>query len=139
MTRKEIKDLLGILLDAYPYMNGKINNPKGMLDNWEMIFGEYEADMVYKAARLHMSTSSFFPAIHDIKDKITKASIIYAPEAPQLKIAAGLQSYSADNAYITNKPFFHKNDGQWHNWATDEQIDYLLNEFCEGGSLGLTK
>ena len=137
MTRKEIKDLLGILLDAYPYMNGKINNPKGMLDNWEMIFGEYEADAVYKAARLHMATSSFFPAIYDIKEKINKASIVYAPEPPLLKITAGKESYSADNIYATIKPFYHETDGKWHNWATDEQIDYLLNEFCEGGSLGL--
>lgn len=84
MTRKEIADLLKIVFAAYPHT--KISDPNTMVTTWEMMFGDLPADKVYKAARLHMESSKFFPTVADIKENLTKADMIYstaALEAPK--------------------------------------------------------
>lgn len=84
MTRKEIVELLKIVSASYP--NAKIADPNTMVTTWEMMFGDLPADKVYKAARLHMENSKFFPTVADIKENLTKADMIYntsALEAPK--------------------------------------------------------
>ena len=84
MTRKEIVELLKIVSASYP--NAKIADPNTMVTTWEMMFGDLPADKVYKAARLHMESSKFFPTVADIKENLTKADMIYntvALEAPK--------------------------------------------------------
>lgn len=75
MTRKEIADLLEIVIAQYP--NTKVNDPAAMVNAWEMVLGDYSAESVYKAARLHMETCKFFPTIADIREKIVRAEMIY--------------------------------------------------------------
>lgn len=87
MTREETRKLLQILYNSYP--NNKIKSAaeaKTMLDVWEMTFAEYSADQVYKAARLHIKTSKFFPTPADIVGKVYKAGIIYSEENTMPKI-----------------------------------------------------
>lgn len=76
MTRNEIIDLLEILISCYP--NTKIADPSAMATSWEMVLGEYDAQGIYKAARLHMSTSQFFPKPSELIDARLKAEMIYS-------------------------------------------------------------
>ena len=75
MTREEIARLLKLVYSAYP--NAKIKDIKTMVDAWEMTFGSYDAEAVYKAARLHMETNRFFPTPADIKEKMVKAKVVF--------------------------------------------------------------
>lgn len=65
MKRNEIINLIKTLLGAYP--NTKIDNPKGLVDSWEMMFGSEETETVYKAARIHMKNRKWFPKPSEIK------------------------------------------------------------------------
>jgi len=89
MTREEITDLLEELLKAYPYYIKNITDPDGIVDTWEREFGTEDAGTIFKAARHHINTSRYFPAISDIRGCINKGQMIYgqeiqpAIEAPQ--------------------------------------------------------
>lgn len=80
MERKEIVELLKIVSANYPH--AKISDPKAMVSAWEMILGDYSAEAVYKAARLHMETNKYFPSPSDIRDNIVRAEIVYKPTIP---------------------------------------------------------
>ena len=82
MTRNEIIDLLDILSASYPYAAKSIANPKALIAAWEMTLGEFSAEAVYKAARLHLETNKYFPSPSDVRDKIVRAQIAYAPTIP---------------------------------------------------------
>ena len=79
MTRKEIAKLLEVILAAYP--NAKIKDAGATVSTWEMTLGDFSAESVYKAARLHMETCKFFPTPADIRDKMVRAELIYS-ESP---------------------------------------------------------
>ena len=98
MKREEIRDLLKMLMEFYPYYKSKVSDAKAMLDLWELFLGEYDAKDVYMAARLHMETNTFFPAVADIKDKMHRAKIIYddVPTAPDRLIDASKTNYIED-------------------------------------------
>lgn len=84
MNREETLKLLSILLANYPNTAGKIKDAGKTADTWEMVLGQYETEAVYKAARLHMATSKFFPTPADILEKLIRASLIYSePVAPK--------------------------------------------------------
>ena len=102
MTRAEIRDVLRMLLDCYPYMKKQVSDPKTMLDLWEITFAEYEATDIFKAVRYHINTSKFFPSIADIKEAIPRGQISYddMPTVPQ--IDAPKTSYIADLSYWDN-------------------------------------
>lgn len=80
MERKEIVELLKIVSANYPH--AKISDPKAMVSAWEMLLGDYSAEAVYKAARLHMETNKYFPSPSDIRDNIVRAEIVYKPTIP---------------------------------------------------------
>lgn len=80
MERKEIVELLKIVSANYPH--AKISDPKAMVSAWELLLGDYSAEAVYKAARLHMETNKYFPSPSDIRDNIVRAQIAYAPTIP---------------------------------------------------------
>lgn len=75
MTREDIIRLLKVISDNY---NVKIADPKGKASAWEMQLGDYSAESVYKAARLHMSTSKYFPSPADLINNIVRAELIYS-------------------------------------------------------------
>lgn len=75
MTRDEIVNLLEIVISAYP--NAKINDAGAMVTAWEMCLGDFSAESVYKAARLHMNTNRFFPTPADIRSNIVRAELVY--------------------------------------------------------------
>ena len=74
MERSEIVELLKVVSAVYPH--AKINDPKAMVTAWEMLLGEFSAESVYKAARLHMEKSKYFPSPSDIRDNIVRAKIV---------------------------------------------------------------
>ena len=84
MTQRELIQLLRTLSANYPNAISKIDS-KELLKNWEMAFGEEDAEAVYMAARLHMKLSPFFPTIADINSKMRRGKLVYgkAPEAPR--------------------------------------------------------
>ena len=110
MTREEVKGVLAICFDTYP--TKKISNPEHTIEIWYEVLGGYDLDTVLKAVKLYISESAFFPTPADIKNRLFRANLIYgnAPQTP--KIEASKDSY------------------------IEEQIEYLMREFCEGGSLG---
>lgn len=88
MNREETLRLLSILMANYPNATGKIKDAAQTADAWEMTFGKVETEKVYKAARLHMETSKFFPTPADILEKITRAGILYDTNPNALKAPA---------------------------------------------------
>lgn len=103
MTKKEITQLLAILKANYP--NVKIDNAEATLNAWAMQVGEFSADAVYKAARLHMSASPFFPTPADIRNKIVRASIVYPDTPSALALESGGKALTVteeEEAYLDN-------------------------------------
>lgn len=80
----------------YPNYKG---DPKETLESYERAFGNDNAGVVFKAARVHMDTSSFFPNPADIKKLYTRGEIVYgtAPEAPKRKIVADVSEEAPCN------------------------------------------
>ena len=85
MTRAEIIPLIKRLLALYP--NHGVTDVKSLVEGWEMMFGEDEAEYVYKAARLHISTNKWFPKASEIKELIPIAANMYKA-APTTAIEA---------------------------------------------------
>lgn len=82
MNRNEITKLLEILVTNY---GKRVTDPKLMADSWEMNLGSYSAETVFKAARLHMTESKYFPNPADILERIPKAQLVYnSPMLPAL-------------------------------------------------------
>lgn len=101
MTREEIIRLLKVISDNY---NVRVLDPSGKASAWEMELCSYSAESVYKAARLHMATSKYFPSPADLINNIVRAELIYS--GPPL---------NAIEANSTNS----------------EAIDKYLDAFCE--------
>ena len=80
MTRKEIIELLRVIRAAYP--NTKITDAAGMVNAWELAFAEYDASVIYKAARHHMNTNKWFPTVPDIRKAISKGQMLYGEDQP---------------------------------------------------------
>lgn len=79
MNREEIANLLKILSKNYQKRISP-SDAKTLVDSWELTLGAFSAEAVYKAARLHMETSPFFPNPADIRKNIVRASVAYAEE-----------------------------------------------------------
>ena len=75
MNRAETINLIKSLLGTYP--NTKMSNVQATVDAWEMEFGEYPAETIYKAARCHMGRSKFFPSPAEIKKFIPIAPLLF--------------------------------------------------------------
>lgn len=107
MNREDIIRLLGILSEAYP--NTKIKNASSMASTWEMCLEDYSAESVYKAARLHMSTSKFFPTPAEIRENIVRAEIVYNESEIELRKLEGqdatkrLETHSGANKGISDE------------------------------------
>ena len=86
MTRDEIKNLLRMALECYPYYKDKIDDPKIVLDIWELSLSDRNATDVFKAFRFHINHSKFFPTPADIMEAMPKARIVYEdmPTTPQI-------------------------------------------------------
>lgn len=80
MERKEIVELLKVVSANYPH--AKISDPKAMVTAWEMLLGEFSAESVYKAARLHMTTNKYFPSASDIRDNIVRGELVFGDTLP---------------------------------------------------------
>lgn len=95
MERKEIIELLKVISSAYPH--AKIPDPTAMVTAWELLLGDFSAESVYKAARLHMETNKFFPSPSDIRDNIVKAEIVYKPTIPNALESKANNSEETEN------------------------------------------
>ena len=80
MTREEIIKLLSIVSSTYPH--AKIKDPSALVSAWELTLGDFSAESVYKATRLHLETNKFFPSPSDIRDNIVRAQITYKTAIP---------------------------------------------------------
>lgn len=79
MNREEIANLLKILSKNYQKRISP-SDAKTLVDSWELTLGTFTAEAVYKAARLHMETSVYFPNPADIRKNIVRATVAYAEE-----------------------------------------------------------
>ena len=96
MTREEIVNLLKLFKATYP--NTKpITDPESTIAAWELVFGDEEADKVYKAARVYIkSKGDYFPSPKAIYELMSRGQLVYgvvneppkitAPEAPKIDI-----------------------------------------------------
>ena len=91
MTRKEVMDLLEILVTAYPYSQDKIESPQKLASIWQMIFAEDDAEKVFKAARYHMNTRKFFPTPADLREVMSRARISYDNTASPRSLPSGVK------------------------------------------------
>lgn len=76
MTREETLKLLEFLYGVYPNPK-KAGNAAETANAWSLIFQDEPAANVYRAARLHIQRSPFFPTIADINDCMQRAVILY--------------------------------------------------------------
>ena len=83
MVRAEILTLLNELMGAYPYVN--IKDPETTARVYEMELGEYEAKHVFRAARIHIRKSHYFPSPSHIIELIPKAKILCEMEEEKMK------------------------------------------------------
>ena len=100
MNRDETTKLLEILCGNY---NKKIVDPKATVNAWEMTLGAFSAEAVYKAARLHMSESKYWPNPADIREKIVKAKIVY--DGPPLNALPPQRAQALDEAVKIWEPY----------------------------------
>lgn len=75
MTKAECIALVKVLMGTYP--NNGITDPRITVESFLMVLGEYPAEKVYKAARLHMATNKWFPKPQEIITKMENASNLY--------------------------------------------------------------
>ena len=121
MSREEIIKLLEIVTNAYPY--AKISDAGSMVSAWEMTLGEFSAESVYKATRLHMETNKFFPTPADIRDLIVRASIVYReePTTPAIEAPKGRQTICVEGQVYDKK--------EYEKWKEDCMLAMVNNEF----------
>lgn len=109
MNREEIANLLKILSKNYQKRISP-SDAKTLVDSWELTLGAFTAEEVYKAARLHMETSVYFPNPADIRKNIVRATVAYAEEP---KSPARLTSIAGAEP------------------IEDEKLNEWLDAFCE--------
>ncbi len=80
MTREETLRLLEFLKGSYPAF--KIENAAALANTWCLTFQDIPAARVYRAARLHISRSKYFPSPADINESMQRASILYDTPNP---------------------------------------------------------
>ena len=93
MTREEVIQLLAIIRANYP--NVKISDPASTVKAWEMILGEFPADLIFEASKEYMKKGKFFPTPADIlkeKDRILYTRLPSPPmhciPSPRAKVTA---------------------------------------------------
>lgn len=84
MNNSECVDLIRTLFGAYP--NTKMDNPQGTITSYMLILGEYDAETVYKAARMYMGNpkNKYFPKAADLVKYIPLAPYMFNPQAMEL-------------------------------------------------------
>ena len=83
MNREEIIKLLTVLSGAYPKQ--KIEDPALMASAWELCLGDQPAELIYRAAKIHMETNKFFPSICEILENTKRARILIQDETKRLE------------------------------------------------------
>lgn len=79
MNRVEAVKILAIVRACYPQV--KILDAESMVNSWVWVLGEFDADLVLKAAQIHVSKSKFFPTPADIRENITRAAVFQSSKA----------------------------------------------------------
>lgn len=109
MTKQDLALIFNKLLSVFG--NAKFNNLQETLETYYIVLGAYDKESVERAALLCITECTFFPKPAEIISRIQKANMLYAPVSkPQIE--ASTDSYM------------------------EEQIDWVMDEFQEGGSLG---
>ena len=95
MTKKEVVQVLAMLRAIYPVV--KIENAEALATGWMLVLGDYSASAVFKAARLHLETSKYFPTPAEVKEKIMRAELVYSDnELDQVRLSAGGQMQASE-------------------------------------------
>lgn len=101
MNKVEAAKILAVVKACYPQV--KIENAESMVNAWLWQLGEFDADIVMQAAKLHVSKSRFFPTPADIRENINRASVLLLAEKTaiedQKRLAAKITD-SVDDAEL---------------------------------------
>ncbi len=125
MTEKEIIQVLAILKASYPNVKFDADKSKQTVLVWLTVLGEYDAEAVTKAARLHASTSPFFPTPADIRNKLVRAQMVYRDDPTDLlRIEQGGKGYEIEQADGSKLKF--KDNEELEKW-----LDGLFNQIEE--------
>lgn len=82
MNKAECIALVKALMGSYP--NNGITDPRATVESYLLVLGEYPAESVFKAARLHMTTNKWFPKPQEIIKKMNMASNLYGSDETAL-------------------------------------------------------
>jgi hypothetical protein len=97
MNRDEVTRILEMVSANYP--KTPIKDPSRTAEAWEMALGEFSAEAVGKAVRLHMNESPFFPTPADIRKQIIRASLLFT-ENPSNRIEASKTDKRREDYYL---------------------------------------
>ena len=109
MTKQDLLVVFKKLMSVYD--NKKFNNLEETIQTYYDVLFEYDRESIERAAYLCIKECRFFPSPAEIISRIRNANLIYGT-IPQPQIEANTGSYM------------------------EEQIEWLMTEFQEGGSLG---
>lgn len=128
MTREEIAKLLKILSTNY-HRKLKGSEAKTLINSWELTLGSFSTEAVYKAARLHMETSPFFPNPADIRKNIVRATVAYAEEKQspaRLTSISGAEPIEEEKVVEWLDAFC-----EWIGFGYEEPNDDALHEYYQ--------
>ena len=97
MTREETIKLLQFLNGCY---SKKIEDPRGMIDAFMMVFADADAGDVYKAARYHMTNNKFFPTPADLNNCMFRAKLLFDVVPESKKLTSGKEPDAMDVDYL---------------------------------------
>lgn len=126
MTREEIINLLEIISAVYPH--AKIKDANKMVEAYELILGDYSAEAVYKAARLHLSVNKYFPSPSDIRDNILKAELIFNNTAQH----QALNANNNETEIVINGKRYNKADFKEYSDAYVEALSMFMGFAGDG-------
>ena len=79
MNKKDMARVLAILQTNY---QKKVENTEAVVNVWMMTLGDFSTDAVMESAKLHMSTSKFFPTPAEIRENIVRHKILLDHQVP---------------------------------------------------------
>lgn len=103
MNRAQTINLIKVLISTYP--NTQIADVKTLVQSWEMMFADDDAETVYKAVRMHMAKSKWFPKPAEIRKHLDVASHMYNG-SPVKMLKSGADDFDGANTGCDICPYF---------------------------------
>lgn len=94
VERRDIEIMIDKLMNAYPYAKKKIDR-NSILETWEQVFRDVNADVLFKAINICIGKCRFFPTVSEINEEIKRAVILLSNNNKKNE-KTSVQEYSED-------------------------------------------